>query len=95
MGPEARLEYRVCQAVKAAGGMCVKQTGMCGMPDRLCILPGGRHIYVEMKSPHGTTTPLQRSVIRRLEQLGCDVRVVRGEDETNAFIAELGEEVMV
>lgn len=89
MGPEARIEQNIRKAVHANSGMWIKQTGQDGMPDRLCILPGGRYIFVELKAARGSPTPLQRLMLRRLGALGCDVRLVRGEKEAEQFIAEI------
>lgn len=95
MGPEARLENRVVDAVNRAGGFAYKTAGgHTGMPDRIVILPEGRIVFVEMKAPGGVLSPIQAVTIDRLQQLGHEVRVLRGEDETNAFIDEIREGVI-
>ena len=112
MGPEAKLEKKVREAVQAAGGVFLKQTGTPGIPDRLVILPEyeidcsgqsmgksealtdrlrirPRFVFVEMKAKNGRLSAIQKLRIEQLEGIGCDVRVVQGEEETKAFCEEL------
>ena len=44
----------------------------------MIVLPGGRIIFVELKTDQGTLSPMQRRQIRQLQQLGATVWVVRG-----------------
>lgn len=39
------------------------------VPDRLCILPNGRHFFVEVKSQGKHPTPAQQREIRRLRDM--------------------------
>ncbi len=43
------------------------------MPDRLCILPGGKVFFVETKSEGKKSTPKQRQQQKRMRDLGCRV----------------------
>ena len=72
---EARVESALTQAVTSAGGWPLK-LGLFGLPDRLCILPGPRFIFVELKRPRGKPRALQAETHKRLRALGCDVRVI-------------------
>lgn len=92
MGPERRLEQKLCSAVTALGGLALKQTGMRGVPDRLIVLPGPRYIFVEMKAETGVLSAIQHSMIRRLQSLGCRVEVVRGAAATSKLIEEIQDE---
>lgn len=95
MGPEAVLEHKLVNAVTRLGGMCIKQTGQMGIPDRLVILsdqPIGcpaRCIFIELKAEQGRLSAIQKHQIQRLRALGCDVRVLRGSGDVSAFIQEL------
>ena len=74
---ESYLERAVCDEVKRRGGRAFKwvSPGNTGVPDRICILPGGRVIFAELKRP-GLKDGLslrQKKIIRLLENLGCTV----------------------
>ena len=92
MGPEARLERRIADAVHRMDGLFLKQTGMPGIPDRLVIIPDcpPRYIFLELKAERGRVSELQKAALERLHDLGCDARVLRGSDEVTEFIQELG-----
>ena len=72
---ETVIESRLCKAVEAAGGWCVKWVapGITGVPDRIIIMPGGRVSFAETKAPGKTERPRQRYVQQRLRKLGCKV----------------------
>lgn len=60
-----------------------------GVPDRLVLLPGGRVIFVELKTDTGRLSTLQEFVHGRLRRLGMDVQVLYGRDEVLAFVKEV------
>lgn len=83
---ERKIEERLIDRVRAVGGMCMKWTSPAnaGVPDRICFLPGGRVVFVELKAPGKKPTALQERVHKMLRALGADVRVVdslEGADE--------------
>lgn len=60
---ERQVEEELVQAVKNAGGFCLKLDphGARGVPDRIVIAPGGRAIMVELKRPAGgRLSPIQK-----------------------------------
>lgn len=77
---ESKLEERLVRGVKRLGGRAYKfvSPGNVGVPDRMIVLPGGRIIFVELKTDQGALSPVQRYQIRQLQQLGATVWVVRG-----------------
>ena len=79
---ESRVEKRLVDAVRAVGGFAYKWTspGRRGVPDRLVLLPDGELVFVEVKSPGGTLSPVQRVEIDRIRSLGFRVEVVSDED---------------
>lgn len=87
---ERRIEQRLVDAVRAAGGLAMKWTSpsMSGVPDRIVFLPGGRIRFVELKAPGQKPTPLQRRIHRMLEDLGADVRVLDSVEAVDAWVRE-------
>lgn len=75
---EKYIERKLVEGIKARGGLCVKL--LCdqfsGLPDRLCLLPGGRVAFVELKSAGQKPRPIQEAVHRRLRDLGFRVEVI-------------------
>lgn len=62
-----------------------------GVPDRIVILPGGRTVYVELKTEVGRLSNVQKWQIGRMRAMGADVRQVRGMDEARVFLREVKE----
>lgn len=82
---ESAVEQNIVRQVKSLGGVAWKwvSPGRNGVPDRICILPGGRVIFVELKRPglEDGRSPAQKKVFGILERLGCTVwRIDSGED---------------
>lgn len=88
---ESRIEALLVRKIKQAGGWALKLVSPSndGVPDRLVLLPGGRVIFVELKTETGHLSPLQEFVHGRLRRLGMDVQVLYGRDEVLAFVKEV------
>lgn len=88
---ESEIEARLVRMVRGLGGLCLKfvSPGCAGVPDRIIILPGGRVIFAELKTEYGQLRNLQRYFIDELRARGADVRVLKGLDQVNEFIAEV------
>jgi len=69
---EDMVENHLVDKVKAIGGMCIKGNphNQRGMPDRICILPKGLVVFIEMKRPGRKPRPNQRLMINRMRALG-------------------------
>lgn len=87
---ERDLEQRFVRGVKRAGGGCFKwvSPGNAGVPDRIVVIDG-RVIFVELKTEHGRLSILQKAQIRKLQQHGVNVKVLYGQAEVDAFVAEM------
>lgn len=70
--PEREVERALRRMIEARGGLCLKWVcpGNNGMPDRICLLPGGRILFAEVKRPGGRIAPLQRIRAEELRSLG-------------------------
>jgi len=71
---ENRIEAELRAATAKAGGRCLKfvSPGNRGVPDRLCLLPGGRIAFIETKRPGEHVDPdgLQQVWLDVLQSLG-------------------------
>lgn len=81
------LERKFKKAVEAEGGLCLKfvSPGKRGVPDRICLFPGGKIVFAEIKAPDGRLHPLQKKCIQELSQLGHDVAVIWSVEDIEKF----------
>lgn len=78
MTSEKSIEKKLVETVKAKGGWCIKLLPFVlnGLPDRLCLMPGGVCIFVETKATKLKAEKLQNYVHRKLKKLGFTVVVL-------------------
>lgn len=86
MKAEQALEKYMSRRVKEHGGMCIKLTGVTGIPDRLVITPYGKCIFVEMKADGGRIAPIQQAIHRHLNALHCTVYTLWNYEQVDEFI---------
>ncbi len=81
---EEVIEKHLVNEVKKAGGIAYKFTspGRRGVPDRIVLLPNGKIIFVECKSPSEKPRPDQLREHARLFALGFNVVVLDSKDLT-------------
>lgn len=73
------------------GGLCLKLLpSLIGIPDRLCLLPGGVVFFVELKAPGQKPRPIQVKRIAQLRRLGFRVEVVDSKERVDEMIQALG-----
>ena len=87
---EAAIERKLVELVERQGGYCPKWTspGNAGVPDRICLLPGGVIIFVELKRPSGgVTSSRQKGWAKRLTRLGFKHYFIKDEQGL-ALLAE-------
>lgn len=84
---ESILEQKFKKAVEAEGGLCLKfvSPGKRGVPDRICLFPGGKIVFAEIKAPDGRLHPLQKRCIQEFSQLGHDVAVIWSVEDIDKF----------
>lgn len=75
MESEKTTERYLRAEVKALGGKSYKwvSPGCSGVPDRIVVMPGGRVVFVELKSEGKTSTAQQKRRQAELRVLGCTV----------------------
>lgn len=88
---ESAIEAWMVRAIGSRGGLCYKwvSPGTTGVPDRIVILPGGRTIYVELKTEVGRLSEIQKHIHAELRKRGADVRTLYGLDQVKAFVEEV------
>lgn len=88
---ESQLEARLGRMVRERGGLYYKFTspGSPGVPDRIVIAPGGRVIFLELKTQAGCLQKIQRYRISEMREKGAEVWVVKGIAQAKAFVEEV------
>lgn len=86
---EKAIERYLAERVKALGGVCLKYSnpGMTGYPDRLCVMPEGKTIWVELKSRGRKPEALQEVRFRQLESLGHRVYVCDSREKVDEVLS--------
>lgn len=84
---EKTVEAALVKRVKELGGIAYKWTspGRTGVPDRIVMIPGGKIIFVELKSPTGKLTPRQAREHETIRGLGFEVIVINNVEDARAF----------
>ena len=89
---ERDVERRLVSEVTKMGGWCVKflPDTARGMPDRLCLFPQGKILWVETKRPEGgRLAPMQIHRHRQLQSLGFKVAVCWTEEDVVRALTDL------
>jgi Holliday junction resolvase len=75
---EKYLERKLGEELRKNGGWAIKLPAsfVAGLPDRLCLLPGGRVIFAEIKETGKKPTEIQRFIHGKLRAMGFEVLVV-------------------
>jgi hypothetical protein len=85
---ESHIENYLRQEVRRAGGTALKfvSPSRRGVPDRICMFPRGRLIFVEVKALGKKPTRQQEYVHEQLRGLGQIVEVVDSKEAVDHFI---------
>lgn len=88
---EKVIERKLVEAVKANGGMCIKLLcdNMLGLPDRLCLFPGRRIAFVELKTTGQKPRRIQVFMHNKLRSLGFRVEVIDAIEKIAIFINDI------
>ena len=71
-------------------GWCLKllSSHITGLPDRLCLFPGGRILFVELKTTGKKPRKIQLFIHNKLRSLGFRVEVVDTSEQIKRLIRE-------
>lgn len=75
---ENSIEKRLVTEVERVGGWCLKLPAIhnAGLPDRLCLFPGGKVVFVELKAFGKKPRRIQILMHRNLKAMGFRVEVI-------------------
>lgn len=91
---EKEVEAYLVHAIETLGGYCLKfvSPGHAGVPDRVCLLPYGLVVFVELKKPEGGVLAKRQAIWgRRLRAKGLWVELVSTKDECRALAGKIAE----
>lgn len=90
---EKLIERRLVRSVREAGGICVKMLcdQLSGLPDRLCLFPGGSVVFAELKTTGKKPRKLQEIMHRKLRALHFRVEVIDRTEQIDRIIQEYAE----
>ena len=85
---EKEIEAALVKAAKKRNGLALKfvSPGLCGVPDRLVLLPDGKLGFIELKAPGKKLSLLQEMTKRQLEALGFLVFCLDNKEEIEVML---------
>lgn len=88
---EKVLERKLCKRVKELGGNAYKfvSPNQRGVPDRLCILPHGVTVFVELKTTGKKPTKMQELCMAELRELGQTCVVIDSAEKIDSLMADI------
>ena len=91
---EKSVERKLVELTKLSGGLCIKLLTyqFTGLPDRMCLFPGGIIIFVELKTTGEKPRKIQLAVHRMLRNLGFRVEVIDTIKSVKNLIEEIENE---
>lgn len=86
---ESDIEKYLRDEVKKLGGKAYKfvSPGNRGVPDRIVLIPKGIVIFIELKAPGKTPTPIQIKQQTDIKKLGFAVDVIDSKEGVDEFIS--------
>lgn len=85
---EKVVEHKLVELVKINGGMCIKLLcdQLIGLPDRMCLFPGHKIVFVELKTTGRKPKRIQLFMHNKLRALGFRVEVIDTIEGVNNFV---------
>ena len=90
---EKVVERKLVELTNLNGGICIKLLSfhMLGLPDRLCIFPKSKIVFIETKTTKQKPRQVQLFMHNKIRKLGFRVEVV----DTIEKVAEVIEDVIL
>ena len=88
---EKVVERRLVELVKINGGMCIKLLcdQLIGLPDRMCLFPGHKIVFVELKTTGQKPKRIQMYMHNKLQALGFRVEVIDTVESVINFVDDI------
>lgn len=88
---EKLVERKLVELIKINNGMCIKLlcNHILGLPDRLCLFPGGKLAFVELKTTGEKPKRIQIFMHKKLRALGFRVEVIDTVEGAINFVDEM------
>lgn len=88
---EKLVERKLVELVKINNGMCIKLLcdQLIGLPDRLCLFPGHKIAFVELKTTGRKPRRIQAYMHKKLRALGFRVEVIDTVEGVINFIEDI------
>ena len=90
---EKVVERKLVELTNLNGGMCIKLLSfhLLGLPDRLCIFPKRKMVFIETKTTRQKPRKIQLFMHDKIRKLGFRVEVV----DTTEKVAEIIEDIII
>ena len=88
---EKVLERKLVDKIKKLGGHAYKfvSPNQRGVPDRLCVLPHGITVFVELKTTGKKPTKLQELCMAELRELGQRCVVIDSTEKLDSLMTDI------
>lgn len=88
---EKIVERKLVELVKINNGMCIKLLcdQLIGLPDRLCLFPGRKIAFVELKTTGQKPRRIQAYMHKKLRALGFRVEVIDTIEDVISFVEDM------
>lgn len=88
---EKVVERKLAELVKINGGMCIKLLcdQLIGLPDRMCLFPGHKIVFVELKTTGRKPKRIQAYMHNKLRALGFRVEVIDTVESVINFVDDI------
>lgn len=85
---EKILEKLLGDEIKKHKGFCFKLLAnyVAGLPDRICLLPGGIIFFAEIKTTKKKPTKIQLAIHKKIRNLGFEVFVIDTSEQIKKLI---------
>lgn len=88
---EKVVERKLVELVKINGGICIKLLcdQLTGLPDRMCLFPGHKIVFVELKTTGRKPRRIQVFMHNKLRALGFRVEVIDTVESVINFVDDI------
>lgn len=89
---EKVLERKLSKKVSEVGGICLKLPTIhfSGLPDRICLFPGSKIVFVEVKTTGQKLRKIQKHFHDKLSFLGFKPIIIESTIDIERLINEYG-----